>query len=703
MNLNVIPLGLGDKGKAPSCGGGWQNPENFQTNNTLVRTTKPDMYGVLCGKHNNIIVIDYDIHKLEETSINLESLKGVHGSTAYIVETQSGGFHVYHTYEDKYECWGGICGVQGYIDIRNTGNYVVGAKSTGYRQVSGNIERLTPMPDNIFQALDASIKTMRETKTRKKTHKLYQAEEQDALVELLEDFGFTNVEFKWKNTPYNFDCDQVGFGQACPCCNQEHENNNFFYWIVDDMEIYVKNHSEGCEEKVMRSYKAVKYLFERKVCRIDKTLTFIVEKEKPFIPALDEDTRDGRIQPQLRLDYYNDHKIKLLFAYMKYEEDGKVHKFMPRWLEDRNQRKYDIMDFYPENCPENVFNTWRGYAVENIDPALGQRGSADKFVELVEVISGGYSKYVLDYYSLLFQQPGTKPRTCLVFRGKAGCGKGVHLGSMEILMGVDLFFETNKAQVDVFGNHALAFDCNKLVAMNEASMKYNLEHKQTLLSLISDIRGVRINPKNIQDYVVRNLAGTIMCSNDKVVVYVDEDDRRFAIFETSTKYRNDQVWFAEYEKYMLKPENQRAIYDFLMSRDISGVDWVKDRPKTRAFLEMRNSNLSLAMKWFVGFIDNYPWTYHDITHGRVERANVHRWKADDLSRTYPHTPSDKDPARHFGVVMKDMVEKYDVPQTCLRKEKKDGVIVWTIDHQACKSWLEEREFLLPDRETLETS
>ena len=102
---------------------------------------------------------------------------------------------------------------------------------------------------------------------------------------------------------------------------------------------------------------------------------------------------------------------------------------------------------------------------------------------------------------------------------------------MEILMGADLFFETNKAQLDVFGNHAMAFDCNKLVAMNEASMKYNLEHKQTLLSLISDIRGVRINPKGIQDFVVRNLAGTIMCSNDKVVVYVDEDDRRFAIFE----------------------------------------------------------------------------------------------------------------------------------------------------------------------------
>ena len=27
-------------------------------------------------------------------------------------------------------------------------------------------------------------------------------------------------------------------------------------------------------------------------------------------------------------------------------------------------RQYAMRDFYPENCPERVFNTWRGYAVE---------------------------------------------------------------------------------------------------------------------------------------------------------------------------------------------------------------------------------------------------------------------------------------------------------------------------------------------------
>jgi len=196
MEINKIPLGSGDKGKAPSCGGGWQDPANFKKNNDLVKTRRSPMYGVLCGKHNNLIVIDYDSYRLENTHINLKTLKGAHGAGAYIVQTQSGGYHVYHTYEDKYESWKGVYGIDGYIDIRTTNNYVVGGKSTGYTELSGNIEKLTPMPDIIFNKLDGDISSMREkkSKSKSKSNKVHDLDEADALVEHLEDFGFTNVE-----------------------------------------------------------------------------------------------------------------------------------------------------------------------------------------------------------------------------------------------------------------------------------------------------------------------------------------------------------------------------------------------------------------------------------------------------------------------------------------------------------------------------
>ena len=698
MELNKIPLGNGDKGKAPSCGKSWELPENFKTNNDLVKSRKSKMYGVLCGKHNNLIVIDYDTHKLEETAINLKSLKSVHGAGAYIVQTQSGGYHVYHTYEDKYESWKGVCGIQGYIDIRTTNNYVVGGKSTGYTELSGNIEKLTLMPDYIFNKLDGDISSIREKKSKKKSKskskQVYDLDEADALVEHLEDFGFTNVEFRWDSSPYNFTCDQVGGGVICPCCGGVHDNNNFYYTVDEkELKVIVKNHSESCEAKTLDSYKVVKYLFEQKVCRIRQNLNYAVEEEKPWGNPFE---RPVGVRPEESINLYRYHGIRELFAHVKYTDSSpkpKTHKFVPAWLGDAHKRDYALMDFYPENCPDQVFNTWRGYAVEKIDPSLGEKGSHEKFLELITVLTGGCPKYALDYYALLFQQPGTKPRTCLVYRGKPGCGKGVHLTSLEILMGSDLYFETNKAQQDVFGDHAQAFNCNKLVAMNESSFEYNVKNKEILLSLIADIKGVRVNPKGVQDYKVRNLAGTIMMSNDKVVVYVDEDDRRFVVFETGDKYRNDQMYFAEYEKYILKPENQRAIYDFLLKRDISQVDWVKDRPRTRAYIQMRNSSLSPCLKWFADFIDNYPFEFYDYNHGQCLRANIHKWRGDEISNLYP-APKDKDKRLVFGKDMGRMIEKYEIPSECVKKEKSNGVMSWTIDHQQSKKWLEDKEFLL---------
>jgi hypothetical protein len=103
--LNIIPLrgknvnpNLSDddkikKGKAPAVGDGFQEEENFETNNQLTRNGKAPMYGILTGKANNLIVVDYDIYNEkynQEHNINLKTLKTLHGAGAYIVQTQRG-------------------------------------------------------------------------------------------------------------------------------------------------------------------------------------------------------------------------------------------------------------------------------------------------------------------------------------------------------------------------------------------------------------------------------------------------------------------------------------------------------------------------------------------------------------------------------------------------------------------------------------
>ena len=106
------------------------------------------------------------------------------------------------------------------------------------------------------------------------------------------------------------------------------------------------------------------------------------------------------------------------------------------------------------------------------------------------------------------------------------------------------------------------------------------------------------------------------------------------------------------------------------------MDWVNDRPKTKAYIKMRNSSLSPCLKWFVDFIDNYPFEYNDMNHGWVMRGNIHKWRGDELCYKYP-VPKDKDPKLTFGKDMARMLEKYEVPSDCVKKEKSNGCLLYT--------------------------
>ena len=67
---------------------------------------------------------------------------------------------------------------------------------------------------------------------------------------------------------------------ACPCCNEVHDKNKFFYKVVDDMTIHVRNNSESYKTRILDYYKVVKYLLEQKVCRANDALDYVVEEEK---------------------------------------------------------------------------------------------------------------------------------------------------------------------------------------------------------------------------------------------------------------------------------------------------------------------------------------------------------------------------------------------------------------------------------------
>ena len=152
----------------------------------------------------------YDLPKLIET----------YGESAYIVKTRSGGFHVYCKLDADSPQQ--TTKVKGCIDVRNTNGYVVGAESPGYEAVNGNIRTLVEVPTIVKQLFSSERPTRTTNQRTQRTQRT--KTDNDELINILEAEGFTGVEFRWDNVPYNFHCDQIG--GECPLCGNKHDNNN---------------------------------------------------------------------------------------------------------------------------------------------------------------------------------------------------------------------------------------------------------------------------------------------------------------------------------------------------------------------------------------------------------------------------------------------------------------------------------------------
>ena len=99
--LLKIPLGF--RSKIPRRGiYEYQRPENFAKHNALCK--RDENYGILMGKPNNAICLDYDIYDpncKDKQKYTLEYFKKMCGDDVYISRAPSGGYHAVFQYESR--------------------------------------------------------------------------------------------------------------------------------------------------------------------------------------------------------------------------------------------------------------------------------------------------------------------------------------------------------------------------------------------------------------------------------------------------------------------------------------------------------------------------------------------------------------------------------------------------------------------------
>ena len=247
----LLKLPLGFRSKIPRRGiHEYQRPENFGKHNALCK--RDENYGILMGKPNNAICLDYDIydpHCKDKQKYTLEYFKKVCGDDVYISRTPSGGYHAVFRYEARFDTWKNATKINGFVDIRTTGGYICGngceTEKGSYCRLNGNILKLTNMPDTLYDMVEENANfAVRERTETKPMHQNVEKHRIPGDINTeLQHLGFSGI---YWTTSYGFKCDQNS--GECPLCGKiSHFSNNFRVTKhVPTGDWYVANFSREC-------------------------------------------------------------------------------------------------------------------------------------------------------------------------------------------------------------------------------------------------------------------------------------------------------------------------------------------------------------------------------------------------------------------------------------------------------------------------
>lgn len=329
-----------------------------------------------------------------------------------------------------------------------------------------------------------------------------------------------------------------------------HKNTDFV-----DMQLSIKEHSYNFElppnfkPKERTIYEDVRTEFERFNCKVGAE--FVCDKHNDF-------------------NIYNDHNFKVLHDELTFiNNEGKEEKFIKKWYDDKDKRKYDKYDTYPKAnlCPPYVYNMWEKFAVELVPSVSNAKTKAGlawflNHINIMVDYNEIHANFVKMWIAQMFQYPENKS-IHLIFIGLEGAGKGTFVKFFETIMGgAHRCWESTDPQEDIFGKFNDMMKKAFLVILNEAdkSGTYNASNK--MKALITDPT-INIRPKGKTSFVMKSCHRFMSFSNNP-----DPNTklkRRDLTFRMSDDKINNVAYFNEGNSYARCLEVGKAIYDYFMA------------------------------------------------------------------------------------------------------------------------------------------
>ena len=314
-------------------------------------------------------------------------------------------------------------------------------------------------------------------------------------------------------------------------------------------------------------------------------------------------TTGAILKPETFTSYYRNR----LVPEQRLTQDGEISmKLVPtaaQWLSWPLRTSAVNLVYQPgqdEFTESGDYNVWKGWGCEP------KKGDIKLLHELLGYIFGNdldgraARKWFLQWCAYPIQHPGAKLYTsALLWSPEHGTGKTLLGYMMREIYGRPNFEEIGQEQLH--GRFTGWAEHKQFILGDEITGSDRRELADRLKSLITR-ETIRIDIKGIPDYSLPNMANFMLTSNRPNALYLEDDDRRFFVWEVKDKA--PQELFTKIDRWYRSPEGASAIHHYMLQVDVSDFDPNAPAPGTQAKEAMTETGLSTHAAWVRRLKDN---------------------------------------------------------------------------------------------------
>lgn len=345
-----------------------------------------------------------------------------------------------------------------------------------------------------------------------------------------------------------------------------------------------------------RTFEKVAAEFEKHHCKIINKAVFVIESECNNIVLSKQ---------QLKTSYEH-------MTYEKTNKDGDIIKenFINAWLiNNPSQRCFNDVGVYPPGfeCPENHFNLWRHFAMENINEFEQKPDELAIILNHIKILCGNEEsvfEYFIKWIAQMIQCPGVKS-ICPTLISNEGAGKGTLLKLLGKMLGDDKVYETTSPSRDVWGDFNGRMCNTFLINLNELSKKETVECEGRIKALITDPK-LTINNKGINQYDIQSFHRFIITTNNSEPINTSKTDRRKLIIRSSDEKCGDKEYFSKLHLMLEDINVVKTCYEYFKSiPDVNNFNYIP-MPETEYQSNLKELSESPIEQWLRDFtIENH--------------------------------------------------------------------------------------------------